>query len=144
MSVWGAVDGSLAHLVTTFATIPEVRVIDGQPLDDPDDPDVILVGFNPDRTAVTVNVAPEGMTSETVSFDMACLASVWRGDTDPAAVRTRLTELLDAAADKIAADRTLAGNVLDSRLELLELDQQQLPGGATATVAFSVRARTFA
>lgn len=144
MTAWGAVADSLAYLVETFGAIENVRTIDGQPLEEPTEPDVLVVGYDPDRNAASTSLAPQGLDSEVVTFDLACLASSWRGNTDAAEVRTAVVTLLDAVASAIDADRTLGGAVLDARLELLDFDQQQGPGGAFATVAFTVRARTFA
>lgn len=116
-----------------------VQVIDGQPLSNLE-PDVFVVGFNPDRSAVSAQVTPLGLTANTTAFDIACLVSVLRGDEDAKAVRDRAFAMFDAIDALIRADTGLGGAVMDSRVEFVDFDQQQTTDGAVATVAFTVRA----
>lgn len=129
-----ATDGHVLH---------GVQVVDGQPVDELE-ADVLVIGWSPDRVAVQVDRTTAGLQAEREAYDVACLASSWRGDRDPAPVRTRAFALLDAVSTVLAADPGLGDLVLDTRVSFNDLDQQQTPDGPTATVAFTVRVSAFA
>lgn len=123
-----------------FGVVP----VDGQPLPGQEsEPDIITIGYNPTRNAVEIERTPDGLVHEAESYTIACLASSWIGDTDPAPVRIRAFELYAAVAAVVAGDRSLGGAVTEARVEFTEFDQQQTTSGAAATVAFNVRVRAF-
>lgn len=133
-------------LVAGFTSaLPGVQVVDGQPITT--DGDVVCVGFSglagepaveSTRTREQLAVEPERE-----SYDITCLASSWDGGTDARVVRDRAYELLDAVASWVAADRTLGGLVLSTRLSAESLIQEQTDQGAAATVRFTVHVDAF-
>lgn len=136
----------LDALVAGFTSaLPGVQVVDGQPITT--DGDVVCVGFSglagepaveSTRTREQLAVEPERE-----SYDITCLASSWDGGTDAKAVRDRAYQLLDAVASWLAADRTLGGLVLSTRLSAESLIQEQTDQGAAATVRFTVHVDAF-
>lgn len=146
MTTVPAAIAALCAAVTSASTRSDhllygVQVVDGQPIEL--EPDVIVIGFHPERNAVEIDRQPDGLVHESETYDVACLASSASGDTDPAAVRERAFELFAAVADEIAADRSLDDTVTDSRVHFTEFDQYQSDTGAVATVAFNVRVSAF-
>ncbi|WP_242890265.1 hypothetical protein [Actinomadura litoris] len=145
MSV-STVPTALDALVTGLtAALPDVQVVDGQPVST--EGDVICIGFGgvPGEPAVESTRTREQLAREPdrEQYDIACLASSWSGDTDAKTVRDRAYELVDAAADVLAADDTLGGVVMEARITTDSLTQEQTAEGAVATVRFIVHADAF-
>ncbi|MEV8636517.1 hypothetical protein AB0395_33205 [Streptosporangium sp. NPDC051023] len=126
--------------------LPNVQVLDGQPVTSTE-PDVIAVGFTgiPGEAAVqaTEERAQMGIAPDRERYDITCLASALRGETDAQAVRLRAFELLEAIRSELRRDPTLGGLVMSARLAVLSLTAQQTSAGAEATVQFIVRIDAF-
>ena len=126
--------------------LPGVQVIDGQPVEELQ-PDVVMVGFTgqPGEAAITSTLTREvfARSPDREQYDIACLASSWRGDVDPKVVRDRAFELVDAVAGVLAADQTLGGAVLRARLSAESVIPEQTTDGATCTVGFTVHVDAF-
>lgn len=128
------------------SALPGVQVLDGQPAEELQ-PDVVMIGFTgqPSEAAITSTLTREvyARSPDREQYDIACLASSWRGDTDPKVVRDRAFELLDAVAGVLATDQTLGGAVLRARLSAEAVVPEQTTDGATCTVAFTVHVDAF-
>jgi hypothetical protein len=126
--------------------LPGVQVIDGQPTTEVER-DVVCIGFTgqPGEAAVTSTLTREvyARSPDREQYDISCLASSWRGDVDPKAVRDRSFELLDAVAEVLAADQTLGGAVLRARLSADVIGQEQTTEGAVCTVGFTIHTDAF-
>jgi hypothetical protein len=126
--------------------LPGVQIIDGQPTTQVEG-DVVCIGFTgqPGEAAVTSTLTREvyARSPDREQYDIACLASSWRGDVDPKVVRDRAFELLDAVAGVLAADQTLSGAVLRARLSAEAIAPEQTSEGAVCTVGFTVHADAF-
>lgn len=123
-----------------------VQVIDGQPAETLE-PDVLMIGFTgqPSEAAVTSTLTREvyARSPDREQYDIACLASSWRGDTDPKVVRDRAFELVDAVTGVLADDQTLGGVVLRARLSAGSVIPEQTTDGATCTIGFTVHVDAF-
>jgi hypothetical protein len=126
--------------------LPGVQVIDGQPVEELA-PDVVMIGFTgqPSEAAITSTLTREvyARSPDREQYDIACLASSWRGDTDPKAVRDRAFELVDAVTGALADDQTLGGAVLRARLSAESVIPEQTTDGAVCTVGFTVHVDAF-
>jgi len=140
------VPGVLDALVALWGqALPGVQVADGEPVNVADD--VLVVGFTgvPDEPAVTSTRTREQMAAQPdrESYDITCLASSWSGTTEFKPVRVRAYELLSAAAGALAADPSLGGLVLQTRLSTEDVIQSQTDKGAVVTVRFTVHVDAF-
>jgi hypothetical protein len=128
------------------SALPGVQVIDGQPAIEVEG-DVVCIGFTgqPGEAAVTSTLTREvyARSPDREQYDIACLASSWRGDVNPKVVRDRAFELLDAVSGVLAADQTLGGTVLRARLSAEMVGQEQTSEGAVCTVGFTVHCDAF-
>lgn len=136
-----AIDGLLAAL-RAAPVLEDVTIVDGQPLQL--DPDMICVGYSPDRMGVESDETPAGLQSGRESYGITCLASAWRGEeTDPKAVRDIAFGMVAKVRAELARDPKLGGAVVNARLEFLDLDQEQTQSGPSATIQFVVRCQAF-
>ncbi len=133
-------------LVSWAVALPGVQVVDGQPL--APEPDVVCVGFTglPGEPAVEATEDRAQLTAspDRERYDVTCVASALRGETDAQAVRVRAFELVEAVRADLQRDPTLGGLVMSARLSVLSLAAQQTTAGAEATVQFQVRIDAFA
>lgn len=124
------------------AALPEVQVVDGQPVGDIE-PDVVCVGFtgNPGEASVEDTRTQEQLTFDPdhESYDIACVASSWLGhETDAQVVRNRVYGFVNVVAAEIAKDQTLGHVVMRARLSADQFAQAQSDRGAIATVHFTI------
>jgi hypothetical protein len=123
----------------------KVQLIDGQPIRT--DPDIIAIGFNgePETEMITTTRrrADRGGRSDSETHDISCIASSWRGDTDPKLVRDRAFELIDLVAAELARDRTLDRTVARAYLTVSGVAPVQTTKGAMCTVRFTIRIDAF-
>lgn len=127
------------------AQVPDVQVVDGQPVTS--ETDIVCIGFTgePGEPAVESTRSLEQLTMEPdlESYAITCVASSLRGDTDAKAVRDRAYEIVNSVASAIAADQTLGGMAGYARLSTESLTQQQTSKGAEALVQFVVSVDAF-
>lgn len=126
------------------AGLSDVELVDGQPIK-LDEPDCLIVGWSPTRPAVEIQQEQSGLDKNRRSerLTVACVLSVWRGDTDPKAVRDAAKARMDEIRDVLAANRTLGGEVTRAVLGYDgTLDQAQTNDGATATFDFTILVTT--
>lgn len=126
--------------------LPDVQVVDGQPLDL--EADVICVGFNgtAGEVSVTDTRTQEQMASspDREQYDVTNMFSSWRGaESDAKAVRDGVYALVNAAAAEIARDQTLGGLVMRASLSTNAFTQYQSTDGATAIVQVTVSVDAF-
>lgn len=129
------------------ASLPDVQVCDGEPID-PQKNDIIAIGFNsnPGDPIVTSTLTIEQMQADPSreTYEIACLASSWRGGVhDAKAVRDAAYGLVQAAADELAQDPRLGELVLLARLSAGEYAPLQTDQGAVATVHFTITIDAF-
>lgn len=132
-----AVLSALVESLNAALTDDQTQIIDGQPVTDPA-PDVIAVGFTGIPGEAGVESVLGGRGGDMESYDIHCLASSWRGATDPVVVRERAFALVGAVALELARDQSLGGLVMRARVSARALASEQTTEGATATVAFTV------
>lgn len=120
--------------------LPDVQVVDGQPL--AASPDILCVGFtgDPGEPAIESTRTREQVTldPERESYEITCLAAVLRGETDAAAVRALVYAMISALADELAIDPTLGGVCGRAQLTTEALEQEQTTKGAQAVVRFVI------
>lgn len=135
-----------ALVASWTVALPDVQVVDGQPLTS--EPDIVCVGFTgiPGEPSVeaTEDRGQLAATPDRERYDITCLASALRGETDAQAVRRRAFEMVEAIRADLQRDPTLGGVVMSARLAVLSLMGQQTADGAEATVTFTVRIDAFA
>lgn len=136
-----ALDALVAALVVA---LPEGRVvIDGQPRERINDPDVVVIGFSPDGPAVKIAQQDADMGGgRTEVLSVACTASSERGERDPQAVpdaRRSAVETLDLIEAALDVDPTLGGVVTEARFGMAgALDQRRSKGGTEANIDFTI------
>lgn len=128
------------------ATLPDVQVVDGQPLDLEDD--VICVGFSgaAGEVAVTDTRTQEQMASspDREQYDVTNMFSSWRGaESNAKAVRDGVYALVSVAAAEIARDQRLGGLVMRASVSSGSFTQYQSTDGATAIVQVTVSIDAF-
>ena len=132
----------LDHLLESWAVaLPGVQVVEGQPLSP--DPDIVCVAFTglPGEPAIdaTEDRGQLATSPDRERYDIACLASAQKGETDARAVRERAFELLEMVRADLQRDPTLGGLVMSARLAVMSLVAAQTSVGAESTVLFRVR-----
>lgn len=144
--VSSTIPAALDALVAAFTAIGDVQVIDGRPLSI--DEDYLAVGFasDPEQAAVTVSDEPSdaGLSQTAESYDVACVASAWDGDSVLKVARDRVFEIFDAAVAAVSADHTLSGAVMRARLSSDGLIQDVAVEGVLAVIPFTVHIDAFA
>jgi hypothetical protein len=128
------------------AALPDVQVVDGQPLDLEDD--VICVGFSgaAGEVSVTDTRTQEQMASspDREQYDVTNMFSSWRGaESNAKAVRDGVYALVRAAAAEIARDQRLGGLVMRANVSSGNFTQYQSTDGATAVVQVIVSIDAF-
>lgn len=142
------VPGVLDELVRAVTlALPEVQVIDGQPVRDTER-DMVMLGFTgiPYEPAVEITSTREQLTAKPIreQYDITCLASAWPGgNTEAKPARDRAYELVDAIVDEISRDKTLGKRVMSARVSTAALSQGQTDRGAAATVRFVIHIDAF-
>lgn len=143
-----AVDALLA-ILRASAALDGVRIEDGPPIVNLTDLDRIHVGWHPSAdsaVALTQEFNAAGARTRNEDFGIACYAESRSGDTDMAARRTRVFELVAAvesvlrATDATTTAPTLNNTVLWSHLTAGDLTQWQ-EQGVGAGLAFTVTCR---
>jgi len=128
------------------AALPDLQVMDGQPIET--EADVICIGFTgtPGEAAVVNTFSQRGLAREPdrEAYEITSLASAWDGGTDAKAVRDRVFALLGAIADFLNSDPMLGGLVMQARMSTEALAPEQTSKGATATVQFVIAIDAFA
>jgi hypothetical protein len=137
----------LDRLLQAWAlALPGVQVVEGQPLSP--EPDIVCVCFTGLPGEPAIEAVDErgqlGGGPDRERYDISCLGSALRGETDARAVRERAVELVEAIRADLQRDPTLGGLVLSARLAVRSLLAEQTRDGASATVFFTVRIDAFA
>lgn len=122
--------------------LPDVQVVDGQPVEDIAG-DLVCIGYAGDAEE---SVVESTRTREQVSIDpdkeeyeVTCAAWSWKGqESDPKAVRDGVYALVNALAADLAEDPTLGGVVARARLATESFAQGQTDRGAVAGVRFVI------
>lgn len=147
-----ALPGALTQILTILradAGLTGVEVIDGPPVSDQSGTEYVSIGWQPDseesaQFAQDFNAAGARTRDE----DLLILGYLytWSGDTDIAAVRTRLFELLAVIEDALRATNaaptkpTLNGSVLWAHIIRGQLQQANTSQGARTGLAFTIAA----
>lgn len=135
-----------ALLESWAVALPGVQLVEGQPL--APEPDIICVAFTglPGEPSIeaTEDRAQMATSPDRERYDIACVASAQRGETDARAVRIRAFELVEAIRDDLRRDPTLSGLVLSARLAVMSLAASQTSAGAECTALVRVRIDAFA
>jgi len=155
-----AVDAALKGLVAVFEAAPAlegVDVYDGPAVSNSKATAALSVGFAGERMnrtgaypeteqpAVSVTSAPAGLGGGDLAeqYLVQNMLAVLDGGKDIVAARQRAYDLLGAAGDAVAADKTLSGAVAWARPGGHSLTQEQTPRGAVITIVFEVEIEAF-
>ena len=142
-TVPAALDALLQAL--SLALPKGVQLVDGQPIRT--DPDVICIGFNgepeTEMISITRRRADRGGRSDSETYDIGCIASSWRGDTDPKIVRDRAFELVALVEAELARDRTVGRTVARAYVTVSGVAPVQTSKGAMCTVRFTIHVDAF-
>ncbi|MFD0885756.1 hypothetical protein ACFQ08_14490 [Streptosporangium algeriense] len=129
-----------ALVAAATRALPDVQVVDGQPITA--SPDILCIGFTgePGEPAVESTRTREQVTTdpERESYEITCLAAVLRGETDAAAVRVLAYEMVSVLAGELAGDPTLGGVCGRTQITTEALAQEQTTKGAQAVVRFVI------
>lgn len=146
MSWQSRVPAVLDALVSLWDSTPDLAglVQDGPvPIESPG-LEILAVGHDDadgDGTSTEGLLSAEGMGSrpDREQFTVSCLVAVVDGANDARAARLRAFDLLSAAAEALAGDRTLGGIVMRAHVQGVSLRQLQTgEDGAKAQVFFTV------
>jgi hypothetical protein len=121
--------------------VPDVRVIDGQPVEDVG-LEVICIGMTAEDLATDGTVFDAGLYVTEENFDINCLIRVWNGGTDLVSLRTRAVELFEIVKEQVRGNPTLKGAVTRARVASISYSPLRLPEGSVVNMAFRVRCRT--
>nr|PZN20116.1 MAG: hypothetical protein DIU75_13180 [Mycolicibacterium hassiacum] len=110
--------------------------------------DIVCIAFTgePGEAAVTSTRERQQAAAapDRESYQVACLASSWRGRHDDAEpVLDRTFEMINAFAAELAADQTLGGVVMTCRLTTDETAIMQTEQGATVVTRFTLSIEAF-
>jgi hypothetical protein len=131
-------------LVSAWRQAPSLEgtvVQDGPFVDQSPTQRLLCVGWTggDDETSVEGTLQQEGLarTPDREQITVRCAAAVLRGDTDASAARRDVYELMGAAGDVIALDRTLGG-VMRASVGSHQMTWNQTKNGMQAIVVFEV------
>lgn len=144
------VPAAIDALVALWSASPVLAGIvhDGPlPLDSAD-LEALTVGYDggDNGTASEGTLVQAGMAvkPDREQFTVSCLIAVLNGAGNVRAARTRGFELLSAASEILASDKTLGGIALDASVQDVSLSQQQVAdGGALVQILFTVAVDAF-
>lgn len=140
-TVPAALDGLVA-IWTDATDLQGVKIIDG-PTVSGGLKEALIAGWEGDdgTEAVAGQLASGGLAlaPSREQYTINCAAMALRGGTrQMQSARARAYELFAAAAEALAADKTLRGAVMTARLGSMTLTQTQDSRGCVATVVFGV------
>jgi hypothetical protein len=119
----------------------DVQLIDGPPIKT-EYPDMVMIGFNgqPGADAITVTrtQADYARRSDSETYDVNCIVSSFRGDTDLKPRRDRAFELVTIISTELKRDRTIGGAVKRAHLSVAGVSPVQATNGVTCTVRFTI------
>lgn len=122
------------------AELDGVRVFDGPPLADVDDPDVIALGLSIFEGAVPVQGATRhGFGASTEVFVLTGLTQSWSGEVGMATPRARAYELLTLLGALLDRNRDLGGVCDWARIARHTYRPVQAPSGALALIEFAIQ-----
>ena len=131
-------------------TLPNVMVTDGQPIPPKDsEPDLLCIGYTGDDGETSVEnirlIQQAANSPDRETYEITCLASVWRGNDSEnvVVVRDGCFAILNAVGAELAKDKSLGGLVLRARIMTDSFAQEQTDMGAVATVRFVVQVDAF-
>ncbi|MFF8406901.1 hypothetical protein ACF06P_35400 [Streptomyces sp. NPDC015684] len=141
---------AISALVTVFGAsegLADVKVVDGPYSSQQTLQEVLSVGWTggDDETDAESTLLSEGLGAmvDREQFTIRCAAAVLRGTDDLSGPRARAYEILAAAGDVLAGDRTLRGTVMQAKVGSHSLTQSLTPQGAQAVVVFEVSCDAF-
>jgi hypothetical protein len=125
------------------ADLGGAEVFDGPEVTGSSALEVVVVGWAgqaSDTLAADGTVSAEGLAGspDREQYEIRCAALVLDAAGDLAAARARAYQLAAQCGALVAANRTLSGLVLRAGVAAQSLRQDQVQGGARATVEFSV------
>jgi hypothetical protein len=119
-------------------------VLDGQPIDVPSAPDVLVVGYATEGApSATTNRTPAGLVlrDETTVVEVPCLLSCWGGTAEFRYLRDRARDWLTSITDSLHGDLTLSGLVTELALGFDDfVFQTQSEDGAEVIYSFTITA----
>lgn len=148
-----AVPAAIAALLAILRAAPslaDIEVIDGPPVGDMSDQDLVAIGWSPDgdqAAEIVQDFAYAGARSRDEDFTIAGWIDTWSGDSDVGVCRLRAFELLAVVEDAIRATGpnpdapTLGGAVQWAHLTRGVLHQSNTDQGVRAGLAFTVTCR---
>lgn len=140
-----AIPAVINALVTVLRAAPEmdgVQIVDGHPNEDVN-PDVVVVGFSPDRSSAEMTRNPAGLKGDREQFVLVGLASSWRGDEDLRIVRERAFTFITGLNEVLKQDQTLGGACTRARLAVSSYVGEQTTKGPVATVEWELTVDAF-
>lgn len=120
---------------------PDVRVIDGQPVEDISQ-QAVVIGMTAEELATEGSLSDAGLYATEEAFDINCLIRVWDGGTDLVSLRSRAVMLFEIVKEQIRANQTLKGAVTRARVASVAYSPMRMPEGSVVNMAFRVRCRT--
>lgn len=116
-----------------------LEVVDGPPLDDPDNRRTLYVGTGAELAAGVTEERSYELAGVTYTIDVGAELLVWAGDNDPARVRRDAMDTMHELDARVASDRTFTGSVDWARILREVYTPLSFEGGSGASVQFIVR-----
>ena len=138
-----------AALLTLWQNNPglaKVMILQGPPVADVDDSDVLAVGLSVESFVPAQGTERVGWGGQRHhSFDIRCFVQSWSGDTEMEPRIERAFELFELCAADVRANPTLSGAVERAQVGLWRFRPAESRSGASALVEFTIRvnARSF-
>lgn len=118
----------------------DVRIFDGPPLADIENPDVIAIGLSIEDIAAAQGETVHGWGGQRQEpFVLTGLTQSWSGEVAMAARRARVYELLRLLGVVLKTDQTLGGACDWARIVRHTYRPVQTPSGALALIEFAIR-----
>ena len=141
-----ALDDAITNLFLTVESHlsvvePEVKVFDGQPVEDAPQ-ECIVIGMTAEDLATDGTISPAGLYSSEENFDINCLIKCWSGDTDLVVLRKRAVTLYKLVKKQVEEDLTLKGATTWARVASVQYSPMRMADGSVVNMTFRVRCRT--
>lgn len=122
-----------------------VRVDDGPWMSPPIEEELVVIGWVPIEGPTVAWVQDvTGLNSVAETFDVHCLARVWRPDAVLKSARDRADQIFEAIRAGVRADVTLGGAVDHAQVAAQHLtSRQNTTGGCSVSIDFAVQCQVF-
>lgn len=142
MTIVSTVPAVISALVTSVTNaLPDVQVIDGEPLNNLK-PDFVAIGWDDQSPAIVMDRMIPGLPKRRgreESYEIACHAVSWRGGANAAqTVLARCFEMYNDIQAALLADHTLGGAATQAEVSAAAYTPAQTDKGPIGSLRFSI------